>query len=50
MLHIFCFVSKNYLFLDLDVLGFVKSMGSLEEYRSDNETRNKLRLLLCDIE
>lgn len=30
-------------------MAFVKSMGSLEEYRRDNETKHKLRMLLTDI-
>ncbi|XP_028799392.1 uncharacterized protein LOC114754740 [Neltuma alba] len=28
----------------IDVLAFVKSIGTLEEYRRDNETKNKLRM------
>ncbi|XP_028757320.1 uncharacterized protein LOC114754709 [Neltuma alba] len=34
----------------IDVLAFVKSIGTLEEYRRDNETKNKLRMVLSDIE
>ncbi|XP_028752889.1 uncharacterized protein LOC114724812 [Neltuma alba] len=34
----------------IDVLAFVKSMGTLQEYRRDNETKNKLRMVLTDIE
>ncbi|XP_028752988.1 uncharacterized protein LOC114712607 [Neltuma alba] len=32
----------------IDVIGFVASIGHLEEYKSNNEIKNKLRLLLCN--
>ncbi|KAI9125950.1 hypothetical protein K1719_003368 [Acacia pycnantha] len=33
-----------------DIVASVKTVGSLEEYHRDNETNNKLRMLLTDIE
>ncbi|KAI9083672.1 hypothetical protein K1719_034373 [Acacia pycnantha] len=33
-----------------DVVAFVKSIGSLEEFRRDKERKNKLRMLLTDAE
>ncbi|KAI9116722.1 hypothetical protein K1719_012380 [Acacia pycnantha] len=32
--------------IQLDVVVFVKSVGALEEFRRDNETKNKMRMLL----
>ncbi|XP_054789830.1 replication protein A 70 kDa DNA-binding subunit B-like [Prosopis cineraria] len=37
----------DYLF---DAVGLVTSIGGLEEYRKDNETKNKLRMVLSDNE
>ncbi|KAI9078599.1 hypothetical protein K1719_039437 [Acacia pycnantha] len=34
----------------VDVVVFVKSVGALEEFRRDNETKNKMRMLLTDAE
>ncbi|XP_028787093.1 uncharacterized protein LOC114743047 [Neltuma alba] len=31
-----------------DVMAFVKAMGTLEEFRRDNETKSKLRMILTD--
>lgn len=33
-----------------DVIGFVKCMGTLEEYRRDSVMKNKLQLIICDLE
>lgn len=34
----------------LDVIALVKNVGHLEEYTRDEQTKKKLRLLLCDTE
>lgn len=33
-----------------DVLALVKNIGKLEEYRRDDQTRKKLRMIFCDTE
>lgn len=33
-----------------DVLALVKNIGKLEEYRIDDQTRKKLRMIFCDTE
>ena len=34
----------------VDLIALVKNVGSLEEYRRDDQTRKKLRINLCDLE
>lgn len=33
-----------------DVLALVKNIGKLEEYRRDDQTRKKLRMIFCNTE
>ncbi|XP_028778051.1 uncharacterized protein LOC114734595 [Neltuma alba] len=39
---------RNHLEYLIDVVAFVQSIGSLEEYQKDNETKHKLRMVLVD--